>query len=97
MAASGRPTSSGTTVTVRAFTVTAAGNALNGLQSAPGRVSGTWTPTADGALELVAPGVGRIAVHGGQKSRQVIAAQHGLELEAVIECARTRVAPGTQQ
>jgi hypothetical protein len=44
------PESSG----VRSLTVTADGNVLNGQQVGPGRVSGTWTPTADGPLELVA-------------------------------------------
>ncbi|MCY1023946.1 Ig-like domain-containing protein [Pyxidicoccus sp. MSG2] len=39
---------------VRALTVTADGNALNGQQTASGRVSGMWTPTADGTSELVA-------------------------------------------
>ncbi|WP_163778692.1 Ig-like domain-containing protein [Myxococcus vastator] len=39
---------------VRALTVTAGGNHLNGQTTAPGRVTGTWTPTADGTLELLA-------------------------------------------
>lgn len=39
---------------VRSLTVTAGGNHLNSQTTAPGRVTGTWTPTADGALELLA-------------------------------------------
>ncbi|WNZ66227.1 hypothetical protein QEG98_41920 (plasmid) [Myxococcus sp. MxC21-1] len=39
---------------VRSVTVTAGGNTLNGQETSANRVAGSWTPSADGSLELVA-------------------------------------------
>lgn len=56
---------------VRAFSVTADGNTLNGLQTAPGRVSGSWTPAGNGTLELVA--VAEDSLGNSTTSRYVLA------------------------